>query len=46
MFVWVEEFCALRDDELNVVVLSFFGLNFVGTLRRNFEFIIFWSGLA
>ena len=46
MFVWVKEFCALRDDELNAVMLLFFGLNFVGAIVRNLEVIIFWSDLT
>ena len=42
----VEEFCALRDDELNTVMLLFLGLNFVGTNVRNLEVIISWSDLT
>ena len=46
MFVWVKEFCALRDDELNTVMFLFFGLNFVGTNVRNLEVIISWGDLT
>ena len=40
-----EEFCALRDDEFNTVILLFFGLNFVGAFGINIEIIIFWIDL-
>ena len=44
-FVGVKELCALRDDELNAVILLFFGLNFIGAIVRNLEVIAFWISL-
>ena len=44
-FVRLKELCALRDDELNAVMLLFFDFNSVGAFGINIEIIIFWIDL-